>query len=131
MGMYAMYESQIGYRAIGRVFGVYDINLEHDDENGMCWMTRKTLHDIQDIRDRAKQKLMICNVPRDPFDENVIKALREHYLDIILLARKLEEAFGAMANEHRNKWEAQTGKSIQDNWELVDQEIESLNLYFV
>jgi hypothetical protein len=36
-----------------------------------------------------------------------------------------------MAEEHRDKWEVQTGKFLQDNWELVNQEIEALDLYFV
>jgi hypothetical protein len=76
MGMYANYEAQISYRAVDRVFDAYDIKLQHDDDNGMCWMTRRTLHDIQDIRDRAMQKLMSNNAPRDLYDENVIRALK-------------------------------------------------------
>jgi hypothetical protein len=131
MGMYANYDAQISYKAIDRVFGVYDIKLEQDDENGMCWMTRATLRKVQGIRDDVMIRLTTPRVPRDAHDANVISELNKHYLDIILLTCKIEEAFCAMTEEHRDKWEAQTGKSLNDNWDLVNQEIETLDLYFV
>jgi len=133
MGMYANYEAQISYRAIERVFGAYGTKLEHDSVYGTCCMTRATFRKIQDIRDDTMEKIMefTNTFPRDSFDLSVMMDLRRHHLDVIMLTRRIEEAFGAMDEEHRDKWEAQTGKSIQDNWELVNQEIEALDLYFV